>query len=289
LSPTPRIAFLLLPLGVNCAVAAPVDFGRDVRPILSENCYQCHGQDAEAREGKLRLDTREGQRKEGVIVPGKPDESELILRIFATDVEERMPPLESHRSLTEVQKQTLRRWVQEGAPFTEHWAFTAPPRIAPPATKRSAWPRNAIDRFVLARLETEKLSPSPEADRERLLRRVSFDLTGLPPSLAEIDAFLSDQSPKAFESVVDRLLASPRFGERMAADWLDVARYADTHGYQMDRPRAMWPYRDWVINAFNRNLPYDQFLIEQIAGDLLPNATREQRLATAFNRLHAQN
>lgn len=282
------LAFLV-PLIANSIWSAPIDFGRDVRPILSENCYHCHGQDPEAREARLRLDTREGQQKEGVIVPGKPDESELIYRIFAKNEDERMPPLESHRTLTDAQKQTLRQWVQEGAPFSEHWAFTAPKSSPLPAVKRADWPRTPIDRFVLARLEAEKLAPSPEADRERLLRRITFDLTGLPPTLAEIDAFLADRSPHAFEKVVDGLLASPRYGERMAADWLDVARYADTHGYQMDRPRPMWPYRDWVINAFNRNLPYDQFIVEQIAGDLLPNATREQRLATAFNRLHAQN
>jgi hypothetical protein len=286
---TLRIAVLLLPLALARGLAAPIDFGREVRPILSENCYQCHGQDAEARKGKLRLDTREGQKKEGVIVPGKPDESELVLRIFSADEDERMPPAESHRSLNDAQKQTLRRWVQEGAVFNEHWAFAAPKRPSLPTVKQAHWPRNAIDRFVLARLEAENLAPSAEADRERLLRRVTFDLTGLPPTLAEIDAFVGDQSETAFAKVVDRLLASPRFGERMATDWLDIARYADTHGYQMDRPRAMWPYRDWAISAFNRNLSYDQFLIEQIAGDLLPGATRDQRLATAFNRLHAQN
>ncbi|MDO8545591.1 MAG: DUF1553 domain-containing protein [Opitutaceae bacterium] len=272
------------------AVAAPaVDFNRDVRLILSENCFPCHGQDAEQRKGKLRLDTREGQRKEGVIVAGRPDESELILRIFSPHEDEWMPPPESHRTLSEAQKETLRRWVTEGAAFADHWAFIAPKRVEPPAVRDTAWPRNAIDRFVLARFESEGLRPSPEADRERWLRRVSFDLTGLPPTLAELDAFAGDREANAYEKVVERLLASPRYGERMAADWLDVARYADTHGYQMDRPRAMWPYRDWVINAFNRNQPYDQFLTEQIAGDLLPGATRDQRLATAFNRLHAQN
>src|SRR5690606_4878701 len=242
-----------------------------------------------AREAKLRLDTREGQRKEGVIVPGKPDESELIFRIFTADEFERMPPLDSHRSLTAEQKDILRRWVREGAPFEEHWAFTAPGLPPLPPVANTAWPRNDIDRFVLARLEAENLAPAPDAGRERWLRRVTFDLTGLPPTLAEIDAFVADRSPRAFETVVDRLFASPRYGERMATDWLDIARYADTHGYQMDRARPMWPYRDWVIRAFNRNLPYDRFLIEQIAGDLLPHATRDQRLATAFNRLHAQN
>ena len=285
----PRFAVALLVSSASPLAATPIDFGRDVRPILSENCYHCHGQDAEARKGKLRLDTRDGQKKEGIIVAGKPDESELIIRIFSKDDDERMPPSDSHRTLTEAQKQTLRRWVAEGGVFGEHWAFGAPRAAEVPAVKNATWARNSIDRFILARLERDELTPAPEADRERWLRRASFDLTGLPPTVAEIDAFLGDQSARAFETVVDRLLASPRYGERMAADWLDVARYADTHGYQMDRPRAMWPYRDWVIQAFNRNLRFDQFLTEQIAGDLLPGATRDQKLATAFNRLHAQN
>jgi len=267
----------------------PIDFGRDVRPILADNCFHCHGQDAETREGRLRLDTADGQKKPGVILPGDPDESDLIIRILSDFDDERMPPPDSHRMLTDEQKQTLVRWVREGAAYTEHWAFTAPEKPTPPAVRNETWPRSPLDRFVLTRLEREGVSPAPEAARTHWLRRVSFDLTGLPPSLAEVDAFLADPLPDAYERVVDRLLASPRYGERMAADWLDLARYADTHGYQMDRPRAMWPYRDWVIDAFNRNLPYDRFLTEQLAGDLLPGATREQRLATAFNRLHAQN
>ncbi|MES2696750.1 MAG: DUF1549 domain-containing protein, partial [Verrucomicrobiota bacterium] len=236
------------------AAAAPVDYGRDVRPILAENCFQCHGQDAGTREAKLRLDTRDGQKKPGVIVPGQPDKSELIARIFSPHDDERMPPADSPRVLNDAQRETLKRWVAEGAPFAEHWAYAAPKRPVLPTVKQAKWVRSPIDRFVLARIEAEKLAPSPEADRERLLRRVTFDLTGLPPTPAETAAFIADVSPKAFETVVDRLLASPRFGERMAAEWLDVARYADTHGYQMDRPRAMWPYRDWVIGAFNRNL-----------------------------------
>lgn len=269
--------------------AASIDYGRDVRPIIAENCFQCHGQDAEARKGKLRLDTHKGQGKSGIIVPGSPDDSELIGRIFSDDEEERMPPLESHRSLSDAQKQTLRRWIQEGAPFAEHWAYNAPQKTELPSVNNRTWVRSPIDQFVLAKLERENLAPAPETEREHWLRRVTFDFTGLPPTLAELDAFQKDRSKRGYERVVDRLLASPRFGERMAADWLDIARYADTHGYQMDRPRAMWPYRDWVIEAFNRNMPYDQFLTEQIAGDLLPGATRDQRLATAFNRLHAQN
>jgi hypothetical protein len=304
-------AFLLMPCGLLLG-AAPVDFNRDVRPILAENCFACHGQDAAKRKGKLRLDTREGQRKEGVIAAGKPDESDLILRIFSADDDERMPPPEAHRTLTTAQKETLRRWIVEGAAFAEHWAFVPPRRPEFPgrvgSPSRPELQRgsrvgaqaasekqphlqstNPIDAFVRAKLGEHGLSPSPEADRARWLRRVTFDLTGLPPTLVEVDAFIADRSANAFEKVVDRLLASPRFGEHLATDWLDVARFADTHGYQMDRPRPMWPYRDWVIDAFNRNLRYDQFLTEQLAGDLLPNATRDQRLATAFNRLHAQN
>ena len=261
---------------------AAVDYAREVRPILAESCFQCHGQDAATRKGKLRLDTREGQAKPGVIVAGKPEESELIARILSPHEDEVMPPPEAKRVLTADQKAILQAWVKEGAVFEEHWAFR------PLALEAQAKPP-AIDALVQARLEREGLTLAPEADRERLIRRVTLDLTGLPPTLAEVEAFAADRSPEAFGKVVDRLLASPRFGERMATEWLDVARYADTHGYQMDRPRAMWPYRDWVIAAFNRNLRYDQFLKEQLAGDLLPGATREQRLATAFNRLHAQN
>jgi hypothetical protein len=264
------------------AARAAIDYARDVRPILAENCFQCHGQDAATRKGKLRLDTREGQAKPGTVVAGKPEESELIARILSPHEDEVMPPPESKRTLTAAQKATLQAWIKDGAPFAEHWAFR-------PLALETAPRGGAIDALVQARLQREGLSLSPEADRERLIRRVTLDLTGLPPTLAESDAFVADRSPQAFATVVDRLLASPRFGERMASEWLDVARYADTHGYQMDRPRAMWPYRDWVIGAFNRNLPYDRFLTEQLAGDLIPDATREQRLATAFNRLHAQN
>jgi mono/diheme cytochrome c family protein len=312
------IALLLAPLPARAA--DPVELSRQVRSILAENCFHCHGPDAAVREGNLRLDTPEGQRKPGIIAPGRPDESELILRIFSPQEDERMPPEASHRELTPAQKETLRHWIAGGAPFPEHWAFVAPQRpklpvledVATRAAAKDAGTRAAedaatrgrgdaervqgtrqrehpIDAFVRTRLRREGLALSAEADRERLLRRVTFDLTGLPPTPAEIDAFVGDPSAGAYERVVDRLLASPRFGERLAVEWLDAARYADTHGYQMDRPRAMWPYRDWVIAAFNRNLPYDRFLTEQLAGDLLPGATREQRLATAFNRLHAQN
>jgi hypothetical protein len=265
------------------ASAAPVDFARDVLPILSDACFACHGPDEKKREAKLRLDTKEGlyRTEDGVTVvaPGKPDDSDLVVRISSKDRDEVMPPPKANRQLKSEEIAILKRWVAEGATYGRHWAFD-------PMKKIQA---SGIDEFVEAKLKEEKLAFSPEADRERLIRRVTFDLTGLPPTLAEIDAFLSDQSPSAFEKVVDRLLASPRFGERLATDWLDVARFADTHGYQMDATREMWPWRDWVIKAFNENMPFDQFTKWQLAGDLLPNATKEQKLATAFNRHHMQN
>ena len=279
---------LALPLVLLAAASAraadpPVDFGRDVLPILSDYCFHCHGPDPKARKAKLRLDDRESAFARGVIAPGKPAESELVSRVASTDPDTVMPPPEVKRSPSKAQVETLRRWVAEGAPWGKHWSFEAMGKPAVPAGA------NPIDHFVRARLKAEGLTPAPPADKERLLRRVTLDLTGLPPTLAEVDAFLKDDSPGAYEKAVDRLLASPRYGERMAADWLDLARFADTHGYQMDRFRAVWPYRDWVIGAFNRNLPFNDFVTWQVAGDLLPNATKEQRLATAFNRLHMQN
>jgi hypothetical protein len=273
-------------------VFADVDFNRDVRPILSDKCYFCHGPDPETREADLRLDQREGlfAEKEGrtPAVPGKPDASEIIRRITSTDPDEIMPPPSANRALTQAQKETLRQWITDGAKWNQHWSFSAITNPAPPEVPRG-WAKSEIDQFVLAPLKAKGATPNAEADRARLLRRVSFDLTGLPPTVAEIDEFLNDQSPTAYEKVVDRLLASSRYGERVASEWLDVARFADTHGFQADRYRAMWPYRDWVIGAFNRNQPIDEFIIWQIAGDLLPSATREQQLATAFNRLHMQN
>jgi hypothetical protein len=272
---------------------AAVDFGREVLPILSDKCYHCHGPDEKARKAKLRFDTKEGafRLKDGkaAIVPGKSAESEIIRRLLTSDPDDKMPPPEANRPLTTAQVDTLRRWVDEGARWGKHWAFEAVDPVDPPAVKTPGWTRGPIDQFILARLEQEGLKPSPEADRERLIRRISFDLTGLPPSVAEIDTFLRDTSPDAYEHLVDRLLDSPRYGERMAGDWLDLARYSDTHGYQMDRYRPMWPWRNWVIDSFNRNQPFDQFVTWQLAGDLLRNATKEQRLATAFNRLHLQN
>jgi hypothetical protein len=269
--------------------AQPVDYARDVLPILSDKCYHCHGPDEKARKAKLRLDTKDGvfRTKEGVtvIAPHEPAKSELVRRITSKDPEEVMPPAEDIRKLTPKQVATLKRWVEQGATWGAHWAFVPPqaPTIPEGDTK------NSIDALVRAKLRDAKLEPAPEADKPTLIRRVTLDLTGLPPTPAEVDAFVADTSPDAYEKLIDRLLASPRYGERMATEWLDLARYADTHGYQMDRYRPTWPWRDWVIKAFNDNLPYDQFVTWQLAGDLLPNPTKEQRLATAFNRHHMQN
>jgi hypothetical protein len=269
------------------AWAEPVDFSRDVQPILSENCYHCHGPDPKTREGQLRLDTREGAYRtlDGVTVvkPGDPANSELIVRIFSQDQDEVMPTPKSHRTLTEAQKQTLRRWVEEGAPWGEHWAFVPPKKAAVPEGE------NPIDHFVRKKLAQEKLSPAPEAAPEDLIRRVTMDLTGLPPTLEAVDAFVADPSEAAYAAHVDRLLASPRYGERMVWEWLDAARYADTNGYQGDPTRAMWYWRDWAIAALNDNLPFDQFTIEQLAGDLLEKPTQAQLIATGFHRNHMLN
>lgn len=276
-------------LGATPASPARLNYGTDIRPILSENCFYCHGQDESRRKAKLRLDTREGQLSHDAVVPGKPADSELIFRILSDDPEERMPPLDSHRSLTTAQKDLLRRWVAEGASFESHWAFSAPTRPALPEVKATKWVRNPIDRFVLAKLEAESLPPSPEADKVTLIRRVSLDLTGIPPTPAEVDAFVADRKPDAYERLVDRLLASPRYGERMALPWLDAARYADSNGFQQDGDTFQWIWRDWVVKALNANMPFDQFTVEQLAGDLLPQPTVDQRLATAFNRNHLLN
>jgi len=265
-----------------------VNFQRQVRPILSENCFLCHGPDKGTRMADVRLDVREGafaQRKNGtVIVPGKPDDSLLVKRVLSDDPAYRMPPAFSHKTLTAEQKEILRRWVEQGAPWKDHWAFVAPQRSPPPTVKDIHWARNSIDAFILAKLEATGLQPAPEADRRSLIRRVTLDLTGLPPSPAEVEAFVKDRSPQAYEKVVDRLLASPHYGEQRAHYWLDAARYADTQGLHIDNYREMWPYRDWVIQAFNRNLAFDQFTIDQIAGDLLPNATLDQKIASGFER-----
>ena len=266
------------------ATSTTVDYGRDIRPILSENCFYCHGQDAGKRKGKLRLDTLDGQRAKDVVIPGKPDDSELIKRILTSDPDDHMPPKDSNRNLTESQKNLLRRWIVDGAPFDGHWAFQAPSRPTEPKVRNAAWARNPIDRFVAAKLDARDLLPSAEASKETLIRRLALDLTGLPPEPAEIDAFLADTAPDAYEKLVDRLLASPHYGERMALPWLDAARYADSNGFQQDGDTFQWVWRDWVVQAFNDNKPFDQFTIEQLAGDLLPESTREQKLATAFNR-----
>jgi hypothetical protein len=276
------------------ASAAPIDFNRDIRPILSENCFRCHGPDERERKAKLRLDTRAGALKElrsggHAVVPGHAAKSALIERITAADLKERMPPLSSKKHLTAQQIDLFKRWIDQGAKWSEHWAFIPPSRPKLPPVANKSWPHNAIDHFILARLEKEGLKPSPEADRIRLIRRVTLDLTGLPPTPAEVDAFLADRGPNAYAKVVERLLASPHFGERLAVEWLDAARYADTHGYHIDSGRDMTRWRDWVIDAFNKNLPFDQFTVEQLAGDLLPGATLEQKVASGFNRNHMIN
>jgi hypothetical protein len=265
-------------------------FTREVLPILSNNCFACHGPDEQQRKTRFHFDTREGAfAKRGVIEPGKAAESLLIEMVTHPDPKQRMPPPESGHTLTDAQISVLRRWIDAGAPWDTHWAYVPAKRPDPPVTKRTGWTRNPIDQFILARLEREGLQPSPEADKETLLRRVTYDLTGLPPTPAEVDTFLADKAPDAYERRVDALLQSPHYGERLAMGWLDAARYADTHGYHIDTPREMWPWRDWVIGAFNRNLPFNQFVIEQIAGDLIPNATRDQKVASGFNRNHMIN
>ncbi|MEX2368071.1 MAG: DUF1553 domain-containing protein [Balneolaceae bacterium] len=273
-----------------------VDYNLHVRGIMSDNCYSCHGPDEAAREAELRLDTEEGAFQpltvtegEYAIVRGKPEESELYRRIISTDPDYKMPSPSSNLSLSDREIAILRRWIEQGAEYKPHWSFIPPEKTDPPRVDNPEWAANPIDKFVLAKLEQNALTPSPEAGKEKLLRRVSFDLTGLPPTVEELNDFLADESPEAYEKVVDRLLASGAYGERMAMEWLDVARYADTHGYQDDGPNEMWPWREWVIRAFNRNMPFDQFTTWQLAGDLLPDATREQKLATGFGRVHQQS
>ena len=270
----------------------PISFTRQIRPILSDHCFACHGPDSKQRKAKLRLDNKASAFAEldsgdgHALVAGKPDESTLIARITSADPNMLMPPPKFGKPLTPEQIVLIKKWITEGANWSEHWAFLAAQRPALPRVKNNAWPRNEIDAFILARLEREKLQPSPDADRTTLIRRVTLDLTGLPPTPAEVDAFLADESPAAYEKVVDRLLKSSRFGEHIARYWLDAARYGDTHGLHLDNYREMWPYRDWVVGAFNRNLPYNRFLTEQLAGDLLPNATQDQIVASGFNRCH---
>ena len=254
-----------------------IDFQREVRPILSEFCFQCHGPDSGSRMAGLRLDTKAGAMARA-IVPGKPLESKLYLRVAQENPQLRMPPLSSHKTLTDAQKNTLKTWIEQGAPWKEHWAFIAPEKAAIPAGA------NPIDYFIQAKIKAEQLSPAPEADRRTLARRLALDLTGLPPEPKDVDAFLADSSPGAYEKLVDHYLDSPRYGEHRARYWLDAARYADTHGIHVDNYREMWPYRDWVIQAFNRNMGFDRFTVEQIAGDLLDNRTLDQQIASGFHR-----
>ncbi len=275
------------PLIAKTGVPTRIDFNRDIRPILSENCFHCHGTDANQRKAKLRLDTREGALGKGAVVPGKPAESEMIARILSSDPDEQMPPPESNRRLSSEQKELLRAWIKEGANYDTHWAFQTPVRPALPTVKQKKWARNEIDHFILARLEAEKLKPTAEAPMPKLLRRIALDLTGVPPTPEQMKSWGAQRDP--FNAALDELLASPRFGERMTADWMDIARYADTHGFNNDSARSMWRWRDWAIEAFNKNLPYDQFITEQLAGDLLPRPTLDQLIATGFNRNHVIN
>ncbi len=280
---------LLLLLALPAAWAeSPVNFEREVRPLLSEKCFQCHGPDSGTRMAGLRLDLKDSAlaaRKNGTpIVPGKPEASLVYQRVSAPDVNRRMPPPYAHKTLDAAQVEVLKRWIAQGAPWQEHWAFRAPVKPTPPAVRNAAWVRGPIDRFVLRGIEAAGLTPAPEADRRTLLRRVALDLTGLPPAPAEIELYLKDASPQAYEHMVDRYLASPHYGEQRAHFWLDAARYGDTHGIHFDNYREIWPYRDWVVAAFNRDQPFDRFSIEQLAGDLLPNPTLDQMIATGFHR-----
>jgi hypothetical protein len=274
--------------GLQLALGADngaIEYNRHVRPILAENCFACHGPDSASRQAELRLDQREAAVEAAAIVPNKPKESEVIRRVFSEDPDEIMPPPSSHKKLTVEQKELLQRWVASGANYEPHWSFIAPVRQEAPRVQGSGFRvQNPIDAIITVRLQSEGLTMSAAADRSTLIRRVSLDLTGLPPTIDEVDEFLRDGSSNAYEKLVDRLLSSPRYGEHMARYWLDAARYGDTHGMHQDNERSLWPYRDWVIKAFNENKPFDQFTIEQLAGDLLPGATREQQVATGFNR-----
>ncbi|HWQ91744.1 MAG TPA: DUF1549 domain-containing protein, partial [Clostridia bacterium] len=294
-----RLNRILILMGVQAALAGslpvisadsqkPILFNRDIRPILTDNCYHCHGFDANTRKANLRLDTPEGaiaiHEGRQAIAPGRLESSELWRRVNSTNQSVVMPPPDSGKKLNSDQVKLLGKWIEQGGAYQKHWAFEPPVRPESPATTNTSWARAEIDRFILSTLEAKHLAPAPEAARETLARRVTLDLTGLSPTPAEMDAFLGDTKPDAYERLVDRLLASPRFGEHMARYWLDLARYGDTHGLHLDNERSLWPYRDWVVDAFNQNLSFDQFTIWQLAGDLLPNATREQLVASGFNR-----
>ncbi len=267
----------------------PIDFNRDIRPILAENCFYCHGQDGSKRQADLRLDLRENALQTSAIVPNKPSESSLVSRIHSSEADEQMPPPKSNRKLSASQKILLEKWIEQGASYSNHWAFVAPVRPPFPPLKKADWVRTPVDRFVLAKLESEGLSPSPEADKATLIRRLYVDLIGLPPTPHQVDKFAADNDPRAYEKLVDELLQNEHYGERMALGWLDAARYADSNGFQQDGDTWQWIWRDWVVRAFNENLPFDQFTIWQLAGDLMPNATTDQKIASAFNRNHLLN
>jgi len=273
-------------IGVSrvAAADAPLEYNRDIRPILAENCFACHGPDSAARKGELRLDKREAAVEKKAVVPGKVSESELIKRILSLDADEVMPPVATKKKLTVAQKDVLTRWVEQGAEYQQHWSFLAPTRPTLPDVKNEAWVKNPIDRFVLAKLEAAGLSPAPEADRRTLARRLSLDIIGLPPAPEVVEQFVADPAPNAYEKFIDTLMESKHWGEHRGRYWLDAARYADTHGIHFDNYRENWAYRAWVIDAFNKNLPFDQFTVEQLAGDLLPNRTLDQQVASAFNR-----
>jgi len=264
-----------------------IDFTGDVKPILASKCWNCHGPDANTRKGDLRLDVRDDA--EYVLEADGDSLATILERIMSSDSDIRMPPAASKKPLTKKEIDVLTRWVDRGAPYEGHWAFRPPERSTPPEVRRVDAVRNPIDNFIIARLESANLTPSPEASRETLIRRLSLDLTGIPPTIAEVEEFVADTASNAYEKLIDRLLKSPRHGEHMAVQWLDAARYADTDGYQNDRYRYMHVWRDWVILALNDNKPYDDFLVEQIAGDMLPNATLKQQIATGFCRNHRIN
>ena len=290
-------AVLLLATAVCSAVQAQdsIQYNRDIRPILNDACFACHGPDSASRKGELRLDVRDAALEKGAIAPGHPDESEMIRRILSDDPEEVMPPPELKKTLSPEQKKLLTDWIQDGGEYQQHWSYIAPTRPAVPEVPESVraafgnWPKNAVDHFILKHLADSGLTPAAPADRRTLARRASFDITGLPPSPESVDAFVSDSSPDAYEKFVDQLLQSPHWGEHRGRYWLDYARYADTHGIHFDNYREMWAYRDWVIQAFSQNMPYDQFTIENLAGDLLPNATLDQKIASGFNRCNMTN
>jgi hypothetical protein len=280
---------LLSSLGLTLVIAAPasagkLEYNRDVRPILMDNCFACHGPDSAARKADLRLDKRDIAMESNAIVPGHPEKSALVERIYSAEKSEVMPPHKTNKTLTSAQKATLKQWIAEGAEYQPHWSLIPPTRPALPAVKNEAWVKNPIDRFVLAKLEAAGLTPAPEADRRTLARRLSLDLTGLPPDPKDVDAFVADTSADSYEKFVTKLMDHPAWGEHRGRYWLDAARYADSHGIHFDNYREMWAYREWVVKAFNKNMPFDKFTIEQLAGDLLPNPTLDQEIASGFNR-----